>query len=137
MGSLGQSLEDYLEAIYLLSKDKRVVRVTDVAKRLNVKKPSVVIALKRLKREGLIVQERYGYIELTDEGKRVAEEVYFRHTTLFRFFRDVLGLSEELAEKDACMMEHYLSREALDRIRSLMELVQKRCPEVVEALSER
>ncbi len=128
MGKLGQRMEDYLEAILVISKDNKVVRVTDVAKKLGVKKPSVVVALKKLKEQGLIIQERYGYIELTDEGKKVAEEIYKRHVTLLSFFTKVLGIPEEQAEQEACVMEHYLSQESLDKLESFVERLKKKCP---------
>lgn len=66
-------------------------------------------------------QERYGYIELTDEGKVVAHEIYSRHLTLFRFFRDVLGVDARVANQDACMMEHYLSEETLTKLKRFVE----------------
>ena len=128
MGKLGQRMEDYLEAILVISKDNRVVRVTDVAKKLGVKKPSVVVALKKLKEQGLIKQERYGYIELTDEGKKVAEEIYRRHVTLLSFFTEVLGIPEERAEQEACVMEHYLSQESLDKLKGFVERLKRKCP---------
>ncbi len=103
-----------------------MVRVTDVAESLGVKKPSVVVALRRLRDEGLVSQERYGYIELTPKGRELAEDVYFRHQVLLRFFRDFLGVSPEVAEKDACIMEHYLSEESLNKLREFMEKWEKR-----------
>jgi len=118
---LGKALEDYLEAIYILSRNNRVVRVTDIAHRLGVKKPSVVAALKKLKEQGLIEQEKYGFVELTPEGLSVARRVYSRHEVLLKFFRDVLGVPPDVAERDACLMEHYLSPESLEGIRRLVE----------------
>ena len=126
--NLGQSLEDYLEAVFILSRERKVVRVTDIAKRLNVKKPSVVVALKKLKDLGFIQQERYGYIELTDEGYRKAEAIYKKHLILLEFFKDVLGVSPDVAENDACLMEHYLSDESLSKMREFIKRLRKQCP---------
>ena len=111
-----QSLEDYVEAIFLLIKDEKGACARDVAKLLNVKMPSVVKAIHELKKLELVVQQPYGPIELTTKGKRVAKLVHNRHT-LLRSFLMKLGVSRKTADKDACMMEHILSAETLDKIR--------------------
>ena len=111
-----QSLEDYVEAIFLLIKYVKGACVRDVAKLLNVKMPSVVKAIHELKKLELVVQQPYGPIELTTKGKRVAKLVHNRHT-LLRSFLMKLGVSRKTADKDACMMEHILSAETLDKIR--------------------
>ena len=111
-----QSLEDYVEAIFLLIKDVKGACVRGVAKLLNVKRPSVVKAIHELKKLELVVQQPYGPIELTTKGKRVAKLVHNRHT-LLRSFLMKLGVSRKTADKDACMMEHILSAETLDKIR--------------------
>ena len=111
-----QSLEDYLEAIYILVMEDESACVRDVAKKLDVKMPSVVKAIHELKKMELVTQEPYAKIELTEKGRRVAGVVLNRHTLLSRFLVK-LGVSRRIAEKDACMMEHILSAETLDRIR--------------------
>ncbi len=116
-----QSLEDYLETIYtLLQNDAKGACVRDVAKHLNVKMPSVVKAASELKKLGLITQEPYATIELTAKGLRVAKMVAGRHN-LLRNFLVKLGVSSKTADKDACLMEHILSAETLDKIRSYTE----------------
>ena len=112
-----QSLEDYLEAIYVIIKDGRSACVRDVAKHINVKMPSVVKAIHELKKLELVTQEPYGPIELTPKGKRVAGSVLNRHTLIRRFLVK-LGVSGKTADKDACLMEHILSAETLDKIRT-------------------
>lgn len=112
-----QSLEDYLEAIYVIIKDGRSACVRDVAKHINVKMPSVVKAIHELKKLELVTQEPYGPIELTAKGKRVAGSVLNRHN-LLRSFLVKLGVSSKTADKDACLMEHILSAETLDKIRT-------------------
>lgn len=112
-----QSLEDYLESIYIIIKDGKSACVRDVAKHLNVKMPSVVKAIHELKKLELVTQEPYGPIELTAKGKRVAGSVLNRHT-LLRSFLVKLGVSAKTADKDACLMEHILSAETLDKIRT-------------------
>ena len=115
-----QSLEDYIESIYLLIASGKQAQVRDVAKSLSVKMPSVVKALHELKRLGLATQEPYANIELTEKGRRVAEIVLSRHMLLKSFLMK-LGVGEAVADKDACMMEHILSAETLEKIRAYTE----------------
>lgn len=105
------SLQDYLEVILNLIQEKKTARVTDIAERLNIAKPSVIQALTLLKERGLIVQDRYGPVELTAEGKRYAQRIRHRHKVIYGFLTQVLGVSAAAAEKDACLMEHDLSEE--------------------------
>ena len=120
MESMSQSLEDYLEAVYMLIADGKTALVRDVAKILSVKMPSVVKAIHELKRLGLVTQEPYSNIELTEKGSRVAKLVLNRHT-LLRSFLVKLGVSGETADRDACLMEHILSAETFDKIRIFTE----------------
>ena len=116
MATMTQSLEDYLEAVYVLIAEDRPAQVRDVARMLAVKMPSVVKAIHELKRLGLVTQKPYANIELTMKGTRVAKHVLSRHT-LIRDFLMKLGVSRRIADKDACLMEHMLSAEAIDGIR--------------------
>jgi len=120
---LGQSAEDYLEAVLVLGEEKRVVRVKDLSERLRVSKPSVVAALAKLERKGLARHERYGGIELTPRGRRVAQETDRRHRLVKAFLVRVLGVREATANHDACRIEHSLSPETVAR---LVEFVQRR-----------
>ena len=120
MATMTQSLEDYLEAVYILISEDRPAQVRDVAKMLAVKMPSVVKAIHELKKLGLVTQKPYAAIELTVKGARVAKHVLNRHT-LLRSFLMKLGVSRKNADKDACLMEHILSAETIDRIRSYTE----------------
>lgn len=122
-----ESLEDYLEAIYVIGLEQRVVRVKDVARALGVTMPSVTAAVKTLSEKGLVDREKYGHIELTPKGARVGKEVYARHQMLFTFFHEILGLDSAVAEEDACRVEHHLSAQARDRLLKMLEFVQK-CP---------
>lgn len=115
--SVTQSLEDYLETIHMLIVSGKPALVRDVARLLNVKMPSVVKAMRELKKLGFVTQEPYAPIKLTDTGREVAEGVLARHTLLKEFLIQ-LGVSEATADKDACLMEHILSAETLDKIRS-------------------
>ena len=120
MSEMTQSLEDYLEAVYMLITDAHAAQVRDVARLLSVKMPSVVKAVRELKRLGLATQRPYSSIELTEKGLRVARRVMNRHT-LLRAFLMKLGVSRRTADRDACLMEHILSAETLDKIRSYNE----------------
>lgn len=120
MPSMTQSLEDYLEAIHVLIEGKGSACVRDVAKALDVKMPSVVKAIHELKTLELVTQEPYSAIELTQKGRRVARSVLGRHR-LLREFLVKLGVRPGVADEDACRMEHILSAETLDKIRSFTE----------------
>ena len=117
--------EDYLEAIYRLQSKGRVVRVRDLARMLKVKPPSVVEQLRKLSQQGLILYERREYIRLTEKGEKVAKEILERHEALRRFLRDVLMVPEDVAEEDACYMEHGLHEITLSRIKRFLEFIDK------------
>ena len=117
-----ESAENYLETIYILSKKLPVVRSVDIATELNFKKPSVSVAMKHLREKELIVVSDSGFITLTDEGLAQAEAVYERHTILTKMFTK-LGVSDETAAEDACLIEHVLSDESFEAIKK--HLVEK------------
>lgn len=122
MEKLSRSLEDYLEAIYMVSQEKKVVRVKDIVERLKVRTASVIGALRKLEEAGYIIHEHYGYIDCTPSGTKMAEFVYEKHKVLTGFFTDFLQVNPEIAQKDACIMEHYISDETLGKILHLMKL---------------
>lgn len=128
MEVLTPSLEDYLEAILVTELRKKVVRVKDIVKSLNVRSASVIGALKALAQKGLVVHERYGYIELTKEGATTAEKIYGKHQTLSKFFHEILGIDSKTAAKDACQIEHYIDKKTMDRIVKFIEFIET-CPE--------
>lgn len=123
MAALSQSQEDYLEAIHALGEGGTAVCVADIARRLAVSMPSVTGAMRRLERMGLIRHDRYDYVELTAAGGRRAQDVAGRHALLKRFLREVLGLPERTAERDACAIEHHASPET---IRALVAFLARR-----------
>ncbi len=125
--NLTPSLEDYLEAILIISKEKKIARVKDIAEHLKVRTASVVGALKILEKKGYVSHERYGYVELTEEGKKIASEVYRRHLILKEFFIEVLDLPEKEAEENACAIEHHLTSDAVDRFLAFINFI-KGCP---------
>ena len=118
---LTKSLEDYLEAIKILSLDKKVVRVKDISELLNVKSASVVNALNILKGKGYIKQEKYGYIELTEKGNKEAKRILKKHKIIFKFLTGILNVSKESAEKDACKIEHIISKETFEKLVKFLE----------------
>ncbi len=122
---LSPSSEDYLEAILLLSKDGRVARVKDIAERLGVTKSSVVARVRYLKERGLVAHERYGYLELTNEGERLAKEVLKRHNFLFHFFHEVLGIDRNISDLDACKVEHQLSKRTLRAFMVFLDTIER------------
>jgi Mn-dependent DtxR family transcriptional regulator len=117
-----RSVEDYLEVMYSLEQKQGSIRVKDVAKRLGVKPPSVVEAVKKLSQMDMVSYERYGTIKLKDEGLRIAEIVSSRHK-LLKDFLLLLGVDEEVAEKDACSMEHVVDVSTINKLRKFMEFV--------------
>lgn len=122
---LTQSREDYLETIYELIEKKTVARVKNIAEKLQVRKPSVHNAINELKRLGLVEQEPYGYITLTESGMVEAKKVVRRHEIL-REFLLLLGVTPEVAERDACAMEHLLSPETYEAVEKFSASKKKR-----------
>ena len=110
-----KSLEDYLERIHILLEEQGKARVHDVAEGLHVTMPSVNRAVAELKKLGLVRQKPYGNLELTEEGVVLSGEIHERHQ-LLRDFLVKLGVTPEIAEDDACQMEHILSAETISRI---------------------
>ena len=115
---------DYLETIYLLSLRNDTVGVSQVAAEREVTIPTARSAVVRLKDAGLVRQERYGKILLTDSGRKRAESVYRTHKVIFRFLHDVLGVDSETADAEACKMEHGLSEDTRAR---LVEFLDEQC----------
>ena len=121
------SMEDYLETIALLKEEGKPVTVTAISKVMGVKKSSVNWALTKLSVTGLVLHEKYGDVGLTPEGMRIAEDVYHRHQTLRSFLVNLLNVDPEVAEEDACRMEHSLSPTSLERLEKFLEFVLS-CP---------
>ncbi len=125
---LTDSLEDYLETVYKLVRDKGFARVKDIALARCVRPGSVSPAMRRLAEMGLIEYVRREYIGLTPEGEKRARRVLARHQLLCRLFEDILQMSGEAAEEEACAMEHSLSDEGMDRLVRFFEFLRV-CPE--------
>jgi DtxR family transcriptional regulator, Mn-dependent transcriptional regulator len=129
-------MEDYLEAIFDLDKQKKVVRVKDIAKRLDVKMPTVTSMLKTLSKRELVHYEKYEYVEPTEKGTEVGREMRRRHGILSRFLTEILNIDAKTADDEACKMEHSLSADTLDSLTDFMAFIQI-CPRVGENWLER
>ena len=115
--SIHASGEDYLEAVLVLEKEKGMVRSVDVARHMEVSKPSVSHAVTTLKEGGFLTMDDDFFLHLTDLGRQVAEQTYEKH----RFFTDLLteaGVDPALAERDACRMEHVISQESFEHLKN-------------------
>ena len=111
-----ESGEDYLERILMLQSKIKNVRAIDIANAMNYSKPSVSVALKKLKANNLIEVNNDGIISLTDEGKKKALEIYERHTIINKFLLHI-GVDSDTALKDACKIEHDLSDETFNKLK--------------------
>lgn len=118
-------MEDYLEAIFDLDREKKVVRVRDIAGKLDVKMPTVTSMLKTLSGRGMVHYEKYEYVELTARGSKVGREIHRRHEALYRFLRDILNVPPKTADDEACKMEHALSGGTLERLTKFMAFIQQ------------
>jgi DtxR family Mn-dependent transcriptional regulator len=115
-----QSQEDYLEMVSFLS-DEGEVRVTDIAARLGFSKASVSAALKSLEEQGFVQHQRYRKVALTETGKELAEKVRQKHDLITEFLEHKLGVSAEIAEKDACKIEHIISDETYEKMKEFLK----------------
>ncbi len=114
--SLLESGENYLEAILMVSERQKDVHAIDIVNELNFSKPSVSIMLKKLKDENYIKIDEHSHITLTKKGYEIAEKIYERHKILTQLLLD-LGVSEKIAEEDACKIEHDLTIESFNAIK--------------------
>ena len=119
--SLLESGENYLETILVLTQRNGSVRSIDVANEMNFTKPSVSRAMSILKKENLITMETDGRLLLTEECLKKATSILERHTILTRYINEVLGVPEEIAEKDACRIEHIISPETFEGIKNQLK----------------
>lgn len=121
MHKADESREMYLKTIYLLSKENELVRSVDVANSLNYSKPSVSRAVKNLINEGSITVEDDGNIVLTESGFIEAKSIKEKHEILKEVFIKYLKLDESIAEDDACKIEHVISEETFEALKTLLE----------------
>ena len=116
MKKVSMSHEDYLEAIIMLGgSEEQPVRSVDIAKQMDVSKASVNKAIGLLKEKGLVDQPYYGDVTLTEEGAKYGESVYKRHRYLTAFLSKEPGIPDDVAEDEACLMEHAISDESFEK----------------------
>ena len=121
-----ESGENYLEAILMLEQKKGSVRSIDVVHHLNFSKPSVSRGVGLLKDEGYIIVDEDGFLKLTDKGRKTAESIYEKHRVLTVFLETIACVSREVAEEDACRIEHIISPETYEGLKKFLELQQKK-----------
>ena len=119
-----ESAQDYLETILILNKENGSVKSIEVANHMGVTKQSVHRAIKNLKEEGYISVDEKGNISLEEKGKQIAEDTYEKHQVLSKFFMS-LGVSEDVSYSDACKIEHDISKETFDAIKTIVNNVKK------------
>lgn len=112
----GESAEDYLETILILSQSIPAVRSIDIVRETGYSKPSVSVAMKNLRQKDYIVMDEDGYITMTDAGRSIAEKTYERHTVLTNLLVS-LGVPEDTAAEDACKVEHVISDETFNALK--------------------
>ncbi len=118
---LTESVEMYLESIYLLEKDQGHARVVDISNFLDISKPSVTKAMHLLREKGLIHNEAYGHITLTEKGKAISKEIVKKHNLISSFLEHSLGLSPIEASENACKMEHVISDKMIGAIKNYLK----------------
>lgn len=113
---LGESAQDYLESILILSKELDFVRAIDICSYFGYARATVSIFLKQLKENGYVIIDEHNHISLTNSGRKIAVEVYERHEFLRKFFSS-LGVPEAIAAADACKVEHHVSPETFEAMK--------------------
>lgn len=120
---LTHSMVHYLLTIHKLKEDRGYARVTDIAKDLGLTKGSVSTAVNNLKKRDLVVEDDSKFLTLSDSGHGHVHEILSNRTLLFYFFKDVVGISDEAAHKDSCLMEHLLSTESRQKLFLFMKQI--------------
>lgn len=122
-----KSSEDYLETMLMLKEDRGYIKSIDIARHLDVTKPSVSYATKRLRENGYVTMDDDGLIHLTDSGMAIAAKIYDRHKMLARFLK-LLGVNDETADNDACRIEHDISQTTYEAICDHVNNFLAECP---------
>ena len=122
---LSDSMEDYLETIFHLSREKGFARAKSIARQMQVHMPSVTGALRTLKARGLVEYEPYAVVTLTSRGEREARQLVRSHAALKTFLWRILGLPEKEADENACRMEHAISPRTLDRLIAFVDFLDR------------
>ena len=119
-----ESTEDYLETILILQRRNHIVRSIDIVNEMNFSKPSISIAMKKLREQGLVEMDQNGYISLLPSGREIAERIYARHELLTRVLI-AIGVEEPVASDEACRIEHVIDDDTYNKINSFYEKFMK------------
>ena len=133
---LSSSLEDYIEAIFTLQNSDGKVRSIDIARHLGVSRASVTEAIQKLAKDGLVNYSKYNDVQITAKGKAAAEKVLSRHKMFTLFFSEVLGIPIKEAEANACRIEHVISAQVCDKLKSYLEFLAKN-PDIISKFKEK
>jgi DtxR family Mn-dependent transcriptional regulator len=133
---ISSTLEDYLEAIFRIEREKRTARVRDIARYVGVSKSTVSAALKSLASKKLIEYEPYELIVLTAEGRDRAATIVMNHSIMSHFLQNVLALSQDTAERIACEFEHAVDQEAMERFACFLAFVRKSAEDGTNLLND-
>ena len=121
--ALTASHEHYLRAIWEVRTRRGYARLADVARELGVSAPTLSVGLRGLESRGLVIHDDRRFLNLTPHGERLAREVHHRFAVMSAFLRDVLGIPEEQALSEACLLEHNVSARTAERVLDLIKLM--------------
>lgn len=121
-GSVSARAEDYLRAVYEIVQQKGYARTNDISKELNVQQPTVVEMMTKLHKRGFAIYEKYGGISLTPQGKDIVEVVKKRHDTFQKFLK-LISVPEDIASKDADVLEHLLHPETILQFKRFVDFI--------------
>ncbi len=121
--NLSRKAEDYLEAIYIISQEKELVRIRDISKQVGTKPPTVVEMVKKLNDMGYLVYKKNEGVYLTTEGEEIGRAVKDRHSAIFAFLK-FIGVPEKIANEDACVIEHGLHPKTVEQIKNLVRFIE-------------
>lgn len=121
---ISPSQEQYVEAIAeLLTRDK-VCSVSDIAAQVQVSRPAVSRAVRELSEQELVTHKAYGYVDLTEKGRKMADKLTIRHEALYTFLKEVLHFEDDWADQEACRLEHQVDDYFVERLQVLSKLVE-------------
>lgn len=132
---MSPSLEQYIEAIAELLTHDKVCSVTDIAAQVQVSRPAVSRAVRELSEQNLVTHKAYGYVDLTEQGQKIADMLTVRHEALYVFLKDVLHYDDDLADQEACRLEHQVDDEFVARLNALGSAMAAH-PEVTKTVRE-
>jgi len=124
MSAHGKRFEDYLKVVYMLQRDKEEVRLKEVARTMNLKPPTVLQYINKLCEMGLVVYSQ-GRIRLTEEGLKKAKKLLEKYEVIRNFFKDVMGMDEEKANEIACLIEHVVDEDTIEKMKTFMSKVKE------------